>query len=149
MSTIDFTSFLKLMAHQQGRLGSVHHCGHAAGDEGPRQDFADVHPERADARAQSRDLVLNAMMTPDKQTARSLKCPTSANFAIGVSGDLGRFRVSAASYQRNQRRYGAAHASSRPPFRAIEELALPPRCIKDVGDDQARHHHLRRRHRHR
>ena len=116
MSSIDFTSYLKLMAHKKasdlfitagmppaikvnGKIGSI--------TETP------LTPQ------QSRDLVLNVMTPPQREEFEQTH---ECNFAIGVAG-VGRFRVSC-FYQRNQVGMVLRRIEARIP--TIEELNLPP-----------------------
>ncbi|MDR2872575.1 MAG: PilT/PilU family type 4a pilus ATPase [Xanthomonadaceae bacterium] len=122
MSTIDFTSFLKLMAHQKasdlfitaGMPPSMKVHGKLT-----QITKTPLNPQ------QSRDLVLN-VMTPSQREEfeRTHEC----NFAIGVAG-VGRFRVSA-FYQRSQVGMVLRRIESRIP--TIEELNLPP-IIKSLS----------------
>ena len=77
----------------------------------------------------------------DKQAAefeRTKEC----NFAIAPPG-IGRFRVNAFVQQGN---VGLVLRTIRRPIPTIDELNLP-HDPQGRGDDQARPHHLRRRHR--
>src|SRR3970040_495167 len=115
-TSIDFTSFLKLMAHQKasdlfitagmppsmkvnGKLSSI--------TQNP------LTPQ------QSRALVLNVIPPPQREEfEKTHEC----NFAIGVAG-VGRFRVSC-FYQRNQVGMVLRRIETKIP--TIEELSLPP-----------------------
>ena len=116
MSSIDFTSFLKLMAHKkasdlfitagvppsikvQGKVSAI--------TQSP------LTPQ------QSREMVLNVMSPSQREEfEKTHEC----NFAIGAAG-IGRFRVSC-FYQRNQVGMVLRRIETRIP--TIEELNLPP-----------------------
>ena len=90
MSSIDFTSFLKLMAHQKASDLFI-----TAGMPPSMKVNGKISPitQNPLTPQQSRDLVLNVMTPPQREEfEKTHEC----NFAIGVSG-VGRFRVSAAS----------------------------------------------------
>jgi twitching motility protein PilU len=94
MSSIDFTSFLKLMAHQKASDLFI-----TAGMPPSMKVHGKISPitQNPLTPQQSRDLVLNVMSPPQREEfEKTHEC----NFAIGVSG-VGRFRVSC-FYQRNQ-----------------------------------------------
>lgn len=116
MSTIDFTSFLKLMAHQKASDLFI-----TAGMPPAMKVHGKITPitQNALTPQQSRDLVLN-VMTPSQR--EEFEKTHECNFAIGVSG-VGRFRVSC-FYQRNQVGMVLRRIESKIP--TIEELALPP-----------------------
>ena len=116
MSTIDFTSFLKLMAHQKASDLFI-----TAGMPPAMKVHGKITPitQNALTPQQSRDLVLN-VMTPAQR--EEFEKTHECNFAIGVSG-VGRFRVSC-FYQRNQVGMVLRRIESKIP--TIEELALPP-----------------------
>ena len=116
MSTIDFTSFLKLMAHQKASDLFI-----TAGMPPAMKVHGKIQPitQNALTPQQSRDLVLN-VMTPAQR--EEFEKTHECNFAIGVSG-VGRFRVSC-FYQRNQVGMVLRRIESKIP--TVEELALPP-----------------------
>jgi twitching motility protein PilU len=116
MSTLDFTSFLKLMAHQKASDLFI-----TAGMPPAMKVHGKISPitQNALTPQQSRDLVLN-VMTPSQR--EEFEKTHECNFAIGVSG-VGRFRVSC-FYQRNQVGMVLRRIESKIP--TIEELALPP-----------------------
>ena len=94
MSTIDFTSFLKLMAHQKASDLFI-----TAGMPPSMKVHGRISPitQTPLTPQQSRDMVLN-VMTPAQR--EEFEKTHECNFAIGLSG-VGRFRVSC-FYQRNQ-----------------------------------------------
>lgn len=116
MSTIDFTSFLKMMAHQKASDLFI-----TAGMPPSMKVNGKISPitQSPLTPQQSRDLVLNVMSPPQREEfERSHEC----NFAIGVAG-VGRFRVSC-FYQRNQVGMVLRRIETRIP--TVEELSLPP-----------------------
>ena len=122
MSTIDFTSFLKLMAHKKASdlfiTAGVPPSMKVNGKLSPITQ-SPLTPQ------QSRDLVLNVMSPAQREEfEKTHEC----NFAIGVSG-VGRFRVSC-FYQRNQVGMVLRRIETRIP--TIEELNLPP-IIKSLA----------------
>ena len=116
MSTLDFTSYLKLMAHQKASDLFI-----TAGMPPAMKVHGKISPitQNALTPQQSRDLVLN-VMTPSQR--EEFEKTHECNFAIGVSG-VGRFRVTC-FYQRNQVGMVLRRIESKIP--TIEELALPP-----------------------
>jgi twitching motility protein PilU len=116
MSSIDFTSYLKLMAHKKASDLFV-----TAGVPPSMKVNGKIAPitQSALTPQQSRDLVLN-VMTPAQR--EEFEKTHECNFAIGVSG-VGRFRVSC-FYQRNQVGMVLRRIESRIP--TIDELNLPP-----------------------
>src|SRR3546814_19851442 len=116
MSSIDFTSFLKLMAHQKASDLFI-----TAGMPPSIKVNGKISPitQNPLTPQQARDLVLNVMSPPQREEfERTHEC----NFAIGVSG-VGRFRVSC-FYQRNQVGMVLRRIETKIP--SIEELNLPP-----------------------
>ncbi len=116
MSSIDFTSFLKLMAHKKASdlfiTSGVPPTMKVNGKLSPITQ-SPLSPQQA------RDLVLNVMSPSQREEfEKTHEC----NFAIGVSG-VGRFRVSC-FYQRNQVGMVLRRIETRIP--TIEELNLPP-----------------------
>ena len=116
MSSIDFTSFLKLMAHKKASdlfiTAGVPPSMNVNGKLAPITQSPLTSQE-------SRDLVLNVMNPSQREEfEKTHEC----NFAIGVSG-VGRFRVSC-FYQRNQVGMVLRRIETRIP--TIEELNLPP-----------------------
>ena len=87
MSTIDFTSFLKLMAHQKASDLFI-----TSGMPPSIKVHGKISPitQTPLTSQQSRDLVLN-VMTPAQR--EEFEKTHECNFAIGVAG-VGRFRVS-------------------------------------------------------
>lgn len=116
MSNIDFTSFLKLMAHQKASDLFI-----TAGMPPAMKVNGKISPitQNALTPQQSRELVLN-VMTPSQR--EEFEKTHECNFAIGVSG-VGRFRISC-FYQRNQVGMVLRRIETKIP--SIEELALPP-----------------------
>ncbi len=116
MSSIDFTSYLKLMAHKKASDLFV-----TSGVPPSMKVHGKISPitQTALSPQQSRDLVLN-VMTPAQR--EEFEKTHECNFAIGVSG-VGRFRVSC-FYQRNQVGMVLRRIESRIP--TIDELNLPP-----------------------
>ncbi|CAN5332322.1 PilT/PilU family type 4a pilus ATPase [soil metagenome] len=116
MSSIDFTSFLKLMAHKKASDLFI-----TAGVAPTMKVHGKLSPitQSPLTSQQSRDLVLNVMSPSQREEfEKTHEC----NFAIGVSG-VGRFRVSC-FYQRNQVGMVLRRIETRIP--TIEELNLPP-----------------------
>ena len=122
MSSIDFTSFLKLMAHQKASDLFI-----TAGMPPAMKVNGKISPitQAPLTPQQSRDLVLN-VMTPSQR--EEFEKTHECNFAIGVSG-VGRFRVSC-FYQRNQVGMVLRRIETRIP--TVEELNLPP-IIKSLA----------------
>ena len=115
-TTIDFTSFLKLMAHQKASDLFI-----TAGMPPAIKVNGKISPitQTPLTPQQSRDLVLN-VMTPAQR--EEFEKTHECNFAIGLSG-VGRFRVSC-FYQRNQVGMVLRRIETRIP--TVEELSLPP-----------------------
>jgi twitching motility protein PilU len=115
-TTIDFTSFLKLMAHQRASDLFI-----TAGMPPAIKVNGKISPitQTPLTPQQSRDLVLN-VMTPAQR--EEFEKTHECNFAIGLSG-VGRFRVSC-FYQRNQVGMVLRRIETRIP--TVEELSLPP-----------------------
>ncbi|MCL6713869.1 PilT/PilU family type 4a pilus ATPase [Pseudomonas sp. R2.Fl] len=113
---MDFTSFLKLMAHQKASDLFI-----TAGMPPSIKVHGKISPitQTALTPQQSRDLVLN-VMTPAQR--EEFEKTHECNFAIGVAG-VGRFRVSC-FYQRNQVGMVLRRIETRIP--TVEELNLPP-----------------------
>jgi twitching motility protein PilU len=116
MSSIDFTSFLKLMAHKKASDLFI-----TAGVAPSMKVHGRISPitQNPLTPQQSRDLVLN-VMTPSQR--EEFEKTHECNFAIGVSG-VGRFRVSC-FYQRNQVGMVLRRIETKIP--TVEELSLPP-----------------------
>ena len=116
MSSIDFTSFLKLMAHQKASDLFI-----TAGMPPSMKVHGKISPitQNPLTPQQSRDLVLN-VMTPSQR--EEFEKTHECNFAIGVTGE-GRFRVSC-FYQRNQVGMVLRRIETKIP--TVEELNLPP-----------------------
>ena len=116
MSSIDFTSFLKLMAHQKASDLFI-----TAGMPPSMKLHGKISPitQTPLTPQQSRDLVLH-VMTPAQR--EEFEKTHECNFAIGVAG-VGRFRVSC-FYQRNQVGMVLRRIEARIP--SVEELNLPP-----------------------
>ncbi|KFN48912.1 hypothetical protein P873_13245 [Arenimonas composti TR7-09 = DSM 18010] len=115
MSSIDFTSFLKLMAHKKASDLFI-----TAGVPPSMKVHGKLSPitQNPLTPQQSRDLVLNVMNPSQREEfEKTHEC----NFAIGVSG-VGRFRVSC-FYQRNQVGMVLRRIETRIP--TVEELNLP------------------------
>ena len=115
MSSIDFTSFLKLMAHKKASDLFI-----TAGVPPSMKVNGKLAPitQSPLTSQQSRDLVLNVMNPAQREEfEKTHEC----NFAIGVSG-VGRFRVSC-FYQRNQVGMVLRRIETRIP--TVEELNLP------------------------
>ncbi|KLI98843.1 PilT/PilU family type 4a pilus ATPase [Luteimonas sp. FCS-9] len=116
MSSLDFTSFLKLMAHQRASDLFI-----TAGLPPSIKVHGKISPvtQTPLTPQQARDMVLNVMTPPQREEfERTHEC----NFAIGVSG-VGRFRISC-FYQRNQ--VGMVLRRIETHIPTIEELNLPP-----------------------
>ncbi len=116
MSTVDFSSFLKLMAHKKASDMFI-----TAGVAPSLKINGKISPitQQPLTPQQSRDLVLNVMNPSQREEfEKTHEC----NFAIGVSG-VGRFRVSC-FYQRNQVGMVLRRIETKIP--TIEELSLPP-----------------------
>ena len=116
MSSIDFTSFLKLMAHQKASDLFI-----TAGMPPSMKVHGKISPitQSPLTPQQSRDLVLNVMTPPQREEfEKTHEC----NFAIGVAG-VGRFRISC-FYQRNQVGMVLRRIETKIP--TVEELNLPP-----------------------
>lgn len=116
MSSIDFTSFLKLMAHKKASDLFV-----TAGVPPSMKVNGVISPitQHPLTSQQSRDMVLNVMSPMQREEfEKTHEC----NFAIGVSG-IGRFRISC-FYQRNQIGMVMRRIETRIP--TPDELCLPP-----------------------
>ena len=116
MSSIDFTSFLKLMAHKKASDLFI-----TAGVPPSMKVHGKLSPitQSPLTPQESRDLVLNVMSPSQREEfEKTHEC----NFAIGVSG-VGRFRVSC-FYQRNQVGMVLRRIETRIP--TVDELSLPP-----------------------
>ncbi len=116
MTTIDFTSYLKLMAHQKASDLFI-----TAGMPPSMKVNGKISPITQEPLTpqQSRDLVLGVMSPPQREEfEKTHEC----NFAIGVA-NVGRFRVSC-FYQRNHVGMVLRRIESKIP--TIEELNLPP-----------------------
>ncbi len=113
---IDFTSFLKLMAHKKASDMFI-----TAGAPPSMKVHGKLTPitQAPLSPQQSRDLVLS-VMTPSQR--EEFEKTHECNFAIGVSG-VGRFRVSC-FYQRNQ--VGMVLRRIETKIHTVEELSLPP-----------------------
>src|SRR6187431_3177381 len=116
MSSIDFTSFLKLMAHKKASDLFI-----TAGVPPSMKVHGKLSPitQSPLTPQQSRDLVLN-VMTPAQR--EEFEKTHECNFAISMQG-VGRFRVSC-FYQRNQVGMVLRRIETRIP--TVEELSLPP-----------------------
>src|SRR5574343_276944 len=115
MSSIDFTSFLKLMAHKKASDLFI-----TAGVPPSIKVQGKVSPitQNPLTPQQSRDMVLNVMSPAQREEfEKTHEC----NFAIGAAG-VGRFRVSC-FYQRNQVGMVLRRIETKIP--TIEELNLP------------------------
>ena len=115
MSSIDFTSFLKLMAHQKASDLFI-----TAGVPPSMKVNGKISPitQNPLTPQQSRDLVLNVMTPPQREEfEKTHEC----NFAISARG-IGRFRVSA-FYQRNL--VGMVLRRIETNIPTLEELKLP------------------------
>ncbi len=121
------------------RLGPVHHRGHAAGDQGQRQDLAD-HADAADPAAEPRP----GPQRDDPGAARGIREDPRVQ--------LRHRSVRCRPFPRElllpaqPGRHGAASYRDAHPDRGRTE---PAADHQDAGDDQARHHPLRRCHRYR
>ena len=116
MSSIDFTSFLKLMAHKKASDLFI-----TAGVPPSMKLHGKLVPITQEplTPTQSRDLVLNVMNPSQREEfEKTHEC----NFAIGLAG-VGRFRVSC-FYQRNQVGMVLRRIETKIP--SIDELNLPP-----------------------
>src|SRR6478735_1335880 len=115
MSSIDFTSFLKLMAHQKASDLFI-----TAGMPPSMKVHGKISPitQNPLTPQQSRDLVLNVM---NPQQREEFEETHECNFAIGVA-NVGRFRVSC-FFQRNQVGMVLRRIESKIP--TVEELQLP------------------------
>ena len=116
MSSIDFTSFLKLMAHKKASDLFI-----TAGVPPSMKLHGKLEPITQEplTPTQSRDLVLNVMNPSQREEfEKTHEC----NFAIGLAG-VGRFRVSC-FYQRNQVGMVLRRIETRIP--TCDELNLPP-----------------------
>ena len=116
MSSVDFTSFLKLMVHKKGSdlfiTAGIPPSMKVNGRIAPITQ-APLSPQ------QSRDMVLN-VMTPSQR--EEFEKTHECQFAISLQG-VGRFRVSC-FYQRNQVGMVLRRIETRIP--SVEELSLPP-----------------------
>src|ERR1043165_6794515 len=116
MSSLDFTSFLKLMVHKKASdlfiTAGIPPSIKVHGRIGPITQ-APLTPQ------QSRDMVLN-VMTPSQR--EEFEKTHECNFAISLAG-VGRFRVSC-FYQRNQVGMVLRRIETKTP--TVEELTLPP-----------------------
>lgn len=115
MSSIDFTSFLKLMAHKKASDLFI-----TAGVPPSMKVHGKLVPITQEplTPTQSRDLVLNVMNPSQREEfEKTHEC----NFAIGLAG-VGRFRVSC-FYQRNQVGMVLRRIETKIP--TIDELNLP------------------------
>ncbi|HAI58351.1 MAG TPA: type IV pili twitching motility protein PilT [Xanthomonadaceae bacterium] len=115
MSSIDFTSFLKLMAHKKASDLFI-----TAGVPPSMKLHGKLVPITQEplSSTQSRDLVLNVMNPSQREEfEKTHEC----NFAIGLAG-VGRFRVSC-FYQRNQVGMVLRRIETKIP--SIDELNLP------------------------
>ncbi|MGA8277775.1 MAG: PilT/PilU family type 4a pilus ATPase [Rhodanobacteraceae bacterium] len=116
MSTVDFSSFLKLMAHKKGSDLFI-----TAGVPPSMKVNGRIAPitQTALSPQQARDMVLNVMTPPQREEfEKTHEC----QFAISAHG-IGRFRVSC-FYQRNCVGMVMRRIETRIP--TIEELNLPP-----------------------
>ena len=113
---IDFTSFLKLMAHQKASDLFI-----TAGMPPSMKVHGKISPitQNPLTPQQSRDLVLNVMNPTQREEFEKTH---EANFAIGLAG-VGRFRVSC-FFQRNQVGMVLRRIETKIP--TFEELNLPP-----------------------
>ena len=116
MSEHDFTSYLKLMAHQKASDLFI-----TSGMAPSMKVHGRLTPLTQEPLTpqQSRDMVLN-VMTPAQR--EEFEKTHECNFAIGLAG-VGRFRVSC-FYQRNQVGMVLRRIETRIP--TVEELNLPP-----------------------
>ncbi|MGA9422561.1 MAG: PilT/PilU family type 4a pilus ATPase [Rhodanobacteraceae bacterium] len=116
MSTVDFSSFLKLMAHKKGSDLFI-----TAGVPPSMKVHGRIAPitQTALSPQQARDMVLNVMTPPQREEfEKTHEC----QFAISAHG-IGRFRVSC-FYQRNC--VGMVMRRIETKIPTIEELNLPP-----------------------
>ena len=115
MSSVDFSSFLKLMVHKKGSDLFI-----TAGLPPSMKVNGRIQPitQTALTAQQSRDMVLN-VMTPSQR--EEFEKTHECNFAISMQG-VGRFRVSC-FYQRNQVGMVLRRIETRIP--TVEELNLP------------------------
>ncbi|HET9485707.1 MAG TPA: PilT/PilU family type 4a pilus ATPase [Xanthomonadales bacterium] len=116
MSSVDFSSFLKLMVHKKGSDLFI-----TAGIPPSMKVNGRIQPitQSALTPQQSRDMVLN-VMTPAQR--EEFEKTHECNFAISMQG-VGRFRVSC-FYQRNQVGMVLRRIETKIP--SVEELNLPP-----------------------
>ena len=116
MSSVDFSSFLKLMVHKKASDLFI-----TAGLPPSMKVNGRIQPitQTALTAQQSRDMVLN-VMTPSQR--EEFEKTHECNFAISMQG-VGRFRVSC-FYQRNQVGMVLRRIETRIP--TVEELNLPP-----------------------
>lgn len=115
MSSIDFTSFLKLMAHKKG---SDLYITAGVPPSMKVQGKVSAITQSPLTPQQSREMVLNVMSPSQREEfEKTHEC----NFAIGAAG-VGRFRVSC-FYQRNQVGMVLRRIETKIP--SIEELNLP------------------------
>ena len=121
-SSVDFTSFLKLMTHKKASDLFI-----TAGVPPSMKVHGRIAPitQNALTPQQSRDMVLN-VMTPSQR--EEFEKTHECQFAISVTG-VGRFRVSC-FYQRNCVGMVLRRIETRIP--TIEELSLPP-IIKSLA----------------
>ena len=120
-------------------VGPVHHRGHAAGDQGQRQDLAD-HPDPVDAAAEPRP----GAERDDAGAARRVR----KNPRMQRRQRPGRCRSPPRELllPAQPGRHGAAPDRDAHSHRGRAE---PAADHQDAGDDQARHHPVRGRHRYR
>ena len=116
MSSIDFTSFPQADGAPEG-VGPVHHRGHAAVDEGPRQDQPD-HAEPAHPAAVARPGAERDDPPQREEFEKTHEC----NFAIGVAGSA----ASASPASTSATRWAWCCAGSRPRSRRWRSLNPPP-----------------------
>ena len=116
MSSVDFTSFLKLMVHKKASDLFI-----TAGVAPSMKVHGRISPitQNALTPQQARDMVLN-VMTPSQR--EEFEKTHECQFAISLQG-VGRFRVSC-FYQRNQVGMVLRRIETRIP--GVEELGLPP-----------------------
>ena len=122
MSSVDFTSFLKLMVHKKASDLFI-----TAGVAPSMKVHGRISPitQNALTPQQARDMVLN-VMTPSQR--EEFEKTHECQFAIAVTG-VGRFRVSC-FYQRNQVGMVLRRIETKIP--TIDELSLPP-IIKSLA----------------
>jgi len=116
MSSVDFTSFLKLMVHKKGSDLFI-----TAGVPPSMKVNGRIQPitQAPLSPQQSRDMVLNVMAPSQREEfEKTHEC----QFAISLQG-VGRFRVSC-FYQRNQVGMVLRRIETRIP--GVDELSLPP-----------------------